>query len=205
MPSSLSWIGHPPPVGCCPMSRGHAWTPCSSRVSLRLLAQAVSCPDSTQTWFRPYRTRIHPFLRIQARNHRLRIKAMEISGRVPVPQDKLSPNINGAPVTPFLARKPSCRFLRDPPPTSCRLEACRAKKSTEGGSPSCSTAVGRIIRAGGPLELRLCQCRVSRRGVHRCENELPLPRAQQSLGKDAHMFLSIFRHQTSPLALRSPR
>jgi hypothetical protein len=61
---------------------------------------------------------------------------MAISARVHAPQDELSPYINGAPATPFLAQKPSCRFLHNPPPTSCRLEAYRAKTSTEGGSPS---------------------------------------------------------------------
>jgi hypothetical protein len=130
---------------------------------------------------------------------------MGISGRVPAPQDKLNPYINGAPTTPFLARKPSCHFLRDPPPTSCRLEACRAKTSTEEGSPSCSAAVGRIIRSGGPSEYHLRHRQASRRGVHHCENELPLPRAQRSLGKDTRMFLSIFRRSTSHLALRSQR
>jgi hypothetical protein len=61
---------------------------------------------------------------------------MGISARVPAPQDELSPYINGAPATPFLAQKPSSHFLHNPPPMSCRLEACRAKTNTEGGSPS---------------------------------------------------------------------
>jgi hypothetical protein len=95
---------------------------------------------------------------------------MGISGRVLAPQDELSPYINDALATPFLAQKPSCRILCDPPPTPCQLKAYRTKTSTEGGSLSYSTTMGRIIRVGGPLEHCTRRRRASRRGVHHCEN-----------------------------------